>query len=89
MCGHAPGQHVATRGRRVCDTREGGVVCECRDYTEAGETAEPSARAALIDGLAEHACCFTPEDAERMVDAFAHELFEQTRNGDTYEEPTP
>jgi hypothetical protein len=43
-----------------------------------------SARDELIAALEEHACCFTPEDAARMVDAFAHELFEQTRNGDTY-----
>lgn len=44
-----------------------------------------SAREELIGALAEHACCFTEEDAKRMVDAFAHELAEQIRtamNGD-------
>lgn len=38
-----------------------------------------SARDALIAGLVEHACCFSEEDATRMVDAFAHELAEEIR----------
>lgn len=38
-----------------------------------------SAREELISALSEHACCFTEEDAERMVDAFAHELAAQQR----------
>jgi hypothetical protein len=38
-----------------------------------------SARDDLISGLAGHACCFSEEDAERMVDAFAHELAEKQR----------
>lgn len=40
---------------------------------------EVSAREELVAGLAEHACCFTEEDAEKLVDAFAHELAEQQR----------
>lgn len=39
-----------------------------------------SARDDLIAGLVEHACCFSEEDAKRMVDAFAHELAERLRN---------
>lgn len=38
-----------------------------------------SAREELIDAVVEHACCFTEGDAERLVDAFAHELAEQQR----------
>ena len=38
-----------------------------------------SARDELINGLTEHACCFSEEDAKRMVDAFAHELAEKIR----------
>jgi hypothetical protein len=76
-CGHAPGQNASTRGRRVCDTQEGNTVCLCTDYAE--PAAELSARAVLVEGLAEHACCFTEEDAEKLVDAFAHELAEQLR----------
>jgi hypothetical protein len=38
-----------------------------------------SARDDLISGLAGHACCFSEEDAKRMVDAFAHELAEKQR----------
>lgn len=39
-----------------------------------------SARDDLINGLVEHACCFSEEDAKRMVDALAHELAEQQRD---------
>lgn len=39
-----------------------------------------SARDDLISGLTEHACCFSEEDAKRMVDAFAHELAEHQRH---------
>lgn len=38
-----------------------------------------TARDDLVNGLIEHACCFSAEDAKRMVDAFAHELAEQQR----------
>lgn len=38
-----------------------------------------SARNDLINGLTEHACCFSEEDAKRMVAAFAHELAEEIR----------
>ncbi len=38
-----------------------------------------SARDELIAGLVEHACCFSEEDAKRMVDALAHELAEEIR----------
>lgn len=38
-----------------------------------------SARDDLIAGLVEHACCFSEEDATKLVDAFAHELAEQQR----------
>jgi hypothetical protein len=38
-----------------------------------------SARDDLISSLTEHACCFSEEDAKRMVDAFAHELAEKQR----------
>lgn len=41
--------------------------------------AKVNARAELIAALAGHACCFSDEDAERMVDAFAHQLAEQQR----------
>lgn len=39
-----------------------------------------TARDDLIAGLVEHACCFSEEDATRMVDAFAHELAEHIRD---------
>lgn len=38
-----------------------------------------SAQQALTDALVEHACCFSREDAEELVDAFAHELAERQR----------
>jgi hypothetical protein len=38
-----------------------------------------SARDDLIAGLVEHACCFSEEDAKRMVDGFASEMAEQQR----------
>jgi hypothetical protein len=38
-----------------------------------------SARDDLVNGLTEHACCFSEEDAQRMADAFAHELAEKIR----------
>lgn len=38
-----------------------------------------SARDHLTLALAEHACCFTPEDAGKLVDNYAHELAEQIR----------
>jgi hypothetical protein len=41
--------------------------------------AEVTARDEVVNGLAEHACCFTEEDAKRMIDALAHELAEQIR----------
>lgn len=43
-----------------------------------------SARQDLIDALSEHACCFSDEDAERMVDAFAQELAEKVRTEGAY-----
>lgn len=36
-----------------------------------------SARDDLISGLEEHACCFTEEDAKRMVNAFTDELTDE------------
>jgi hypothetical protein len=33
----------------------------------------------LTDALAEHPCCFSREDAEKLVNAFAHELAEKIR----------
>lgn len=39
-----------------------------------------NARDELISALEEHACCFSPEDAAQMVDAFAHELADRLRN---------
>lgn len=38
-----------------------------------------SARDEVVNGLSEHACCFSEEDAKRMVDALAHELAEEIR----------
>jgi hypothetical protein len=38
-----------------------------------------SARDHLVLALAEHPCCFSREDAEKLVDAFAHSLAEQQR----------
>lgn len=38
-----------------------------------------SAREELVAGLSEHSCCFGGEDAEKLVDAFAHELAELQR----------
>ena len=43
-----------------------------------------SARDDLINGLTEHACCFSEADAKQMVDAFAHELAEQVRAAGAY-----
>lgn len=40
---------------------------------------EVSARDDLINGLTEHACCFSEQDAKRMADAFAHELAQKIR----------
>jgi len=40
---------------------------------------EATARNDLVAALAEHACCYTEEEATRMVDAFAHELADQQR----------
>lgn len=42
-----------------------------------------SAQQALIDALAEHPCCFSREDAEKLVDAVAHSLAEKIRADDT------
>jgi hypothetical protein len=39
-----------------------------------------SSRDDLINGLTEHACCFSEQDAKRMADAFAHELAERLRD---------
>ena len=38
-----------------------------------------SARDEVVNGLSEHACCFSEEDAKRMVEAHEHELAEQIR----------
>lgn len=43
-----------------------------------------SARDDLINGLTEHACCFSEEDAKKMADAFAHELAEKVRAEGAY-----
>lgn len=43
-----------------------------------------SARDELVNALTEHACCFSEEDAKRMVDAFAHELAEKVRTEGAY-----
>lgn len=45
-----------------------------------------SARDEVMNGLSEHACCFSDEDAKRMVDAFAHELAEKQRAEQTRRE---
>lgn len=50
------------------------------DRLAIGEGVRASARDDLISGLKEHACCFSEEDATRMIDAFAHELAEQIRD---------
>lgn len=39
-----------------------------------------SARDEVLNGLSEHACCFSEEDAERMVDALLHEEAEHLRD---------
>lgn len=41
--------------------------------------AEVSAREELFKGLIEHACCFDDEEANKLIDAFAHELAEKIR----------
>lgn len=38
-----------------------------------------SAYSDLIVALAEHPCCFSDDDAKKLVDAFAHELAEKIR----------
>jgi len=38
-----------------------------------------SAQDHLILALAEHPCCFSTEDAEKLVNAYAHELAEKIR----------
>lgn len=38
-----------------------------------------SAREELFKGLIEHACCFDDEEADKLLDAFAHELAERQR----------
>ena len=38
-----------------------------------------SAREELFKGLIEHACCFDDEEANKLIDGFAHELAEQQR----------
>lgn len=38
-----------------------------------------SARDEVLNGLSEHVCCFSEEDAKRMVDALVHEVAEQIR----------
>lgn len=38
-----------------------------------------SAREELFKGLIEHACCFDDDEANKLIDAFAHELAEQQR----------
>lgn len=38
-----------------------------------------SAREELFRGLIEHACCFDDDEANKLLDAFAHELAEQQR----------
>jgi aerobic-type carbon monoxide dehydrogenase small subunit (CoxS/CutS family) len=53
--------------------------------TNPNETA-PTARDVLVGGLEEHACCFTPDEAQAAVDAFAHELAQvirASRDGNT------
>lgn len=57
--------------RLMIESRSGGADDE-------GNT-ETSARVDLANGLAEHACCFSEDDAKVMVAAFAHELAEQIR----------
>jgi hypothetical protein len=43
-----------------------------------GDT-EVSAREELFAGLVEHSCCFDDEDANKLLNAFAHELAEKQR----------
>ena len=38
-----------------------------------------SAREELFRGFIEHACCFDDEEANKLIDAFAHELAERQR----------
>lgn len=38
-----------------------------------------STRDDLVAALVEHACCFSEDDAAKLVDAFAHELAERQR----------
>ena len=71
---------VPTLTRLVGEANAMRLMIESRSAPADDEgDAEASARADLVNGLAEHACCFSEDDAKLMVAAFAHELAEKQR----------
>lgn len=71
---------VPTLTRLVGEANAMRLLIESRSAAADDEgDAETSARADLANGLAEHACCFSEDDAKLMVAAFAHELAEEIR----------
>lgn len=71
---------VPTLTRLVGEANAMRLLIESRSASADDEgNAETSARADLVNGLAEHACCFSEDDAKLMVAAFAHELAEKQR----------
>lgn len=71
---------VPTLTRLVGEANAMRLLIESRSASADAEgNAEASARADLANGLAEHACCFSEDDAKLMVAAFAHELAETIR----------
>lgn len=71
---------VSTLTRLVGEANAAKLLADFRNPStdDEGRT-KASARDEVVNGLVEHACCFSAEDATRMVDAFAHELAEQIR----------
>lgn len=71
---------VPTLARLIGEANATKLLADFRNASTGDEErTKANARDEVVNGLVEHACCFSMEDATRMVDAFAHELAEQQR----------